>query len=297
MSELVVGQLIHGMPYQEYHDLGIKHNCLRASMLKTLRQSPAHMKASLLDNKETEALRFGKLFHAALENQERFREIIVVEPEFWGPTQDGRPSQQSKAAKEKRAAWRHALPKGAVVATADDIGQLASMLNVINQHSRAKNIIKDGVRETSGWVKDPETGVILQFRPDLITTHGFMVDYKTTRNAHEDFFYWEIFGESVTKPFYILAAAHYVHCAKLMGLKRSDNFVLFAIEKEAPYGLKIFPLDQGCLDVGERWRRKLTKLYAKCLETNVWPSYDEKTVAVVPPQHATVVEDDEEEVA
>jgi hypothetical protein len=148
------------------------------------------------------------------------------------------------------------------------------MLKAMNSHRVARALIKNGVRETSGFVKDPETGLILKFRPDLISEPGYIIDYKSARDASRPAFWQEIFKE--WKRFYVLSAAHYAYCAKLMGLPRSDELTYIAIEKKKPYGINIFPLEAAHIDYGESFRRPLMSLYAKCLEEDVWPGYDER---------------------
>lgn len=277
-----IGKLHHGLTYPEYHNA----HGFRSSWLHMLKHSPAHFIAQKDDQKTTPALEFGKLFHFALENGERFMDLVKVEPIFTGYTQKGEPTTNPNSTdiKRQKAEWRESIPRDAIIVSNEDHVTLAGMLKAMSEHRLVKNIIKDGVRETSGFVKDPETGLTLKFRPDLITSKGHTIDYKSARDARYWHFYNDIFSDRPGKRLYILSAAHYSYCAKLMGLPMHDRFTYIAIEKTAPYGINVFPMDAGCLDYGETIRAPLMRLYAKCLQENTWPCYEEKAHPVSPPE-------------
>jgi len=264
--------LQHGLSFEEYEKL----EGLRASGLKLLHRSPAHFKSHA--ERETPALRFGRLFHLAMQNGERFMDLLRVEPDFVGFTRDGKESSRSKEAKEKKEQWKKDLPKECIVMTHAEADTLIGMVRAVQAHRLLKNLIKNGVRETSLQVDDPETGLKLKCRPDFISETGYCVDFKTTIDARPRQFIRHIFDEHGY--FYILSAAHYAHCGKVSGAYRSDRFFFVAIEKEPPHGITVFPMDSGCLDVGESHRGPLTKLYAKCLREDDWPCYPVKAVPV-----------------
>lgn len=287
-----IGKLLTGVSYQDYHDFGLKNNALRSGHLPHLKRSPAHFK-NYLENppEETEALRQGKLIHSAFENPEKFLDSYMVEPEFTGKTLDGKESKNSKEAKQKRAEWRENVGKDKIILTSDEAVMITGILEAVAKHRITKNLLKDCVCEVSGFVKDPETGVMLQFRPDRIHKMGYVIDLKSTRDASIDYFTKEIFSHYGR--FYILNAAHYVHCAKLMGISKANAYTFVAIEKTKPYALNVFALDENQIEVGERWRKKLTKLYADCLDKNTWPGYEERVInPAIPPWVDVPLDDD-----
>ncbi len=287
-----IGKLIHEVPYQAYHDFGISLNALRSGHLSHLKKSPAHLQQNLKNpQEETEALRLGKLIHSAFENPEKFRDNCILEPEFIGKTLDGKDSKNSKEAKAKKAEWYTSLKPDAIVLTSEEVEMITGMLTAASDHKITRNLLKDGVREVSGWVRDPETGIILQFRPDFIQKIGYPVDLKSAKDASKEGFGKEIFSEFGR--FYILQAAHYSHCAKLLGLQKSDSFTFVAIEKKPPYGLNVFALGEAQLDVGERWRRKLTLQYADCMASGKWPCYEETVISPQIPAYVSIPYDEE----
>ncbi len=290
MHQITLGQLAHNVTYLDY----AATEGLRSGWLQELRRSPAHLKASIDSPREaTPALILGQKIHSALENMERFFDCAVVEPVFIGKTKDGKDSAQSAEAKAKRAAWRADRGPNDIVLTQEELDMIKGIISSIQDHRLCRNLLSKGIKETSLWVKDPETGLTLKCRPDFIHEAGFLVDYKSTRDASRRSFQSDIFSEF--KSFYILNAAHYVHCLKLAGVGRRDEATLIALEKEPPYALNVFPLDAGQLDHGERWRASLTRKYAECLATNTWPRYSdeypENAVPVEIPQYARYPEE------
>lgn len=281
-------ELVHRLSYQEYASAP----GLRSGWLQEIRKSPAHLKESITNPKPaTEALILGQMIHTALEDPERFLTSAVVEPIFTGKTKDGRDSTRSAEAGKKRDEWRASVPETAIVVTQEEHDMIQGIIEKLTMHRLCRNLLRSGVRESSVWVKDPETGLVLKCRLDFIHDHGFLVDYKSTMNAAAWSFSSEIFSER--KRFYILNLAHYVHCLRVAGIGRKDEATIIAIEKPRPHGINVFPLDQGMLDMGERWRASLTRRYAECLEKDVWPCYDEAAVQVTIPNYARYPEDEE----
>lgn len=255
-----------------YDDYAAKPG-LRASDLKTLKRSPAHWKAQQeAERPETDAFMFGRAVHSALENGEKFIETYAVEPEV---------NRRTNAGKEELSKWRASLRPGAVVVKPEWVDPIKGMLLAMRQHRLVGNMISKGTRESSVFVTDPETGIRLKCRPDLITDRGHLVDFKSTRDASDDVFTRDIFSKRGY--FYALQLAHYCHCLRVAGIGSGESATIIAVEKEAPYGINIFPLDVGCLSVGEHWRKKLTAYYADCVSKNEWPSYPESPVQVVIP--------------
>lgn len=292
--EIQIGKLITGVSYSDYDAFGKSLNALRSSHLKELKQSPAHLKQSLQNPKEeTEAIRQGKLIHLAFENPQKFLDTYVVMPVFEGRTQKGEltTNPNAKEVKEKKADWLVNQKDDAVIVTTEEATMITEMINAVSKHKLASRLLRDGVREVSGWVEDDQTGIILQYRPDFIHELGYIIDIKSTRNASVSSFTHEIFSERGY--FYVLQAAHYVHCAKLMGHTKHDSFTFIPVEKKPPYGLNVITLSDHHLEIGEHWRRKLTKLYADCMKSGNWPCYEERAINPEIPRYVEPPIDDE----
>jgi hypothetical protein len=268
-----LGKLHQGLAYEDYDSQA----GVRASHLKHLKRSPAHLQAAIAEPRApTDALEFGKLFHYAVENGERFLDTYVVEPGV---------DKRTKVGREVMDQFYEDVEEGQIIVKAKWAKPLLGMLQSIMGHRIAYGMLKGCVRETSCWVRDPDTGLVLKFRPDILTSSGRIVDLKTTRNAGPSFFMNQIFSDRYEDdPFYVLSAAHYTHGGKLSGICNHQSMIYIAIEKEAPYGVMIYPLSEGEIDPGEQWRHWLMRKYAKCQTEGKWPGYDERAYPVVVPQ-------------
>lgn len=278
------GKLYQEWSYEQYDAKCRELQALRSSHLKPLRKSPAHLRARLEGSMaESEAFRQGKLVHKFLENPEKFMETHVVEPKFVGKTKDGRDSERSAEAKVAKAQWYSDLKDGTIVLREDDVPMIKGIARTVREHGMVRNLLKEGVSETSLWVQEVVNGVAVSLacRPDFIAKQGYIIDLKTTRSAHPDDFISDIFSDKGYH--YILQASLYARCARLAGLARPDSFTFVAIEKEPPYCLNVFPLDHGCLAVGDSYVDKLVETYAQCIDTGKWPGYSNKAVPVTIP--------------
>ncbi len=288
-----MNKLLQGISYEDYAAWG----GIRASDLHTMRISMAHWKAKRDEpkpEKPSEALEFGRLFHLAMENGPRFLDKMVVEPKCDMRTNKG---------KEEKAAFYAGLTPDRIPIKQEWADQIAGMVKALARHSNIRRILNDGgVRESSLKVIDPETGLLIQCRPDFVPAANFCVDFKTTRSAHPSFFLGQIFSKKYdSDPYYCLAASHYAHCLKIAKLG-GESFTIIAIEKEPPYGIVPYPLDQGCLEVGEQWRAKLMRDYAQCLRDEAdakkagneyhWPCYPEAFYPTQVPKYAKDIEED-----
>lgn len=266
-----LGKLHQGVSYEDYE----AQEGLRASTLKLLMKSPAHYKHQ--EKKESKAFNFGKVVHGFLEEGFAFANKFAVEPVFQGYTKKGEltTSLNCSEVKEKRDEWYSKLGD-TIVVSQEDYDNIVGCLNSVGNHSKLKEFLKDGMRESTAWIKDPVTGLTLKFRPDFISKEGYIIDFKTTIDASKDYFERQILSKARGSQFYILQAAHYTYCAKLLGLNNPKFFMWIAIEKTKPHGIGIYTAEEHELEYGHLYRHKLTSLYAECLEKDHWPCYPER---------------------
>lgn len=124
---------------------------------------------------ETDSMRFGTAVHSA-----------VLQPETWprdftrGPDCDRRHKEWKAAEKEAEAAGKMLLPLDLYdnVERARD-AVFSHPADVVNHISYGQ-----GTAESSIFVADPDTGILLKARPDFIVPDGqICLDLKTTKNA------------------------------------------------------------------------------------------------------------------
>jgi exodeoxyribonuclease VIII len=106
------------------------------------------------------------------------------------------------------------------------------------------------------------------------------VDFKSTDNASKD-----AFSKSIANYGYARQAAYYLDLAKDSGLPHTE-FVFVAVEKEPPYAVGIYQLDQESIQWGRKKYTDLLSLYIKCRDENHWPGYSQEPQIISLPQWA-----------
>lgn len=243
-------------------------------------KTPAHIKAKYIDKRvafDSEDLDFGRKAHAIILEPKRFQARHVVMPKFTGKTVDGRDSDKSKEAKEKRAAWLADLPPDVFVVTEEEAVDLTGMVNELLRNDIVKNVLSRGASEISGFWIDKETGVRCKFRADFINfAKRALCDYKTARESRHD-----EFRDSFERLFYSVQLFHYLQGCQAMNLP-VDDILVVAQEKIYPYLAQVFFLSSSYLDdAKERWRSALNQL-AQCQKSGIWPGFPNRITELVP---------------
>ncbi len=250
------------VPPEEYHrrELGT----VTTGALKAMRRTPAHYRAWVetpdRPADESPALAFGRAVHAAVLEFDRFREQYVIEP-AWG-------DRRRKAERDRYRAWK-AQANGREPISGEDFLHVAGIVKSLHEHPLIGRLLAaEYVAEaTVEWI-DPETGLPCKCRPDWWARGGMnlMVDVKTTQVADAGRFAW-----SCRDYGYDLQVAHYTAGAEAVG-ERCD-FIFAAVEKEPPYAVAVYQIDESAIDEARDERRAAMLRIAECVETGEWPGY------------------------
>lgn len=269
---------VEGMSAEDYH---ADTTAMSSSMLRTLiGQSPKHLIQSLAgtldedDEKQDEKkhFKFGRIAHAALLEPARFLSSYAIMPEFWGKTKDGKDSQQSADAKLKKKKWIANQPEGTMIVTEEEYEALMGTVESILSHETARNLLKAGQAEVTGYFRDPVTGIKCKMRADWLTPDPdqpsllHTVDFKTTRDSSIG-----LFAKAIADYKYHVQLAFYnLGVQEITGHKPvSDNFI--ACEKKKPYDANVYILGESEIDVGLQWVRFGLDVYKRCLDANKYP--------------------------
>jgi hypothetical protein len=251
------------IPEADYHrrELGVVSN----SILKILRdKTPAHYFAYItgkVEDEDTPAKRFGRLYHMASLEPRRFRACAVVAPDF-GP-------MQSSRNRAERDAWRDSLGPDQVEVKQDELELIEEMTAVLHAHPVVAGILKNGQPEvTMRWIDD-RTGLRCKARADWWRPGKFFADLKTTEDASP-----VAFAKSIETYRYHVGHAHYCDGARILG-EPVNNYLLIAQEKSAPYAVNVLQIDAAAEARGFELRERGMDLMKTCLETNTWPAYGE----------------------
>jgi len=97
-----------------------------------------------------------------------------------------------------------------------------------------------------------------------------MVDLKTTADLADA----DAFGRTVYKFSYHTQAAFYLD--GLNAVQEADRgFCFIVVEKSPPYGVAVYELGEDSLAEGRLCYRRWLRTYVKCMNSGVWPGYQE----------------------
>lgn len=242
---------------------------LNYSGAKQILRSPAHYQAWLnAEQKDTPALKFGRLVHTATLQPREFNSTVAIAPEV---------DRRTKAGKEAYEAFTAALPSNAEVVDKGTYDEVCAVTE-----SAEKAIASLGCDITKWEAEKPVHkefgGAIIKGRPDLVTEIGgerVVIDLKTTQDAGEQSFARDVFNFK-----YFMQGAWYL---ELTGAKR---FILVAVEKEPPYAHRVYELDEASIAEGRKLMESAMDTYVQCLKFNVWPSYGSSLTTLSLPRYA-----------
>lgn len=221
-------------------------------------KSPLHFKTQKNENKDTPALRLGRLIHTSILEPEKLDSCYAVLTEQL--------NLRTKADKEKLETFKNEN-KGKTIISLDEFLISQEIKKVISANSFVKAMMKNGRSEvTMLW--DCE-GVQLKGRADFIT-NNLILDVKTTTDASE-----KVFTRSIYKYKYHMQAAMYCDGYKKITGKEIP-FVILAIEKEPPYDFALYLMDSSFIDHGRILYMDALETYRGCLETDNWFGYEKK---------------------
>lgn len=218
----------------------------------------------------------GRAAHTLLLGEEGFASHYAIRPERWD-------SWRTNAAKE----WRDdMLAAGKTVLEPKDIESIRGMAGLLpwqkntpesglrNSHYVQQGILAGEVETSLIW-QDPETGVWLKARPDVIPTHsGMVADFKTCSGnparAVEEYGYHQqgaLIGDGLRET---------------LGIEMTV-FVLVFVQPTRPFTVTVHEIvpytDEGGvtrdpIEAGARANRFALRTFARCLATNTWPAND-----------------------
>jgi hypothetical protein len=185
---------------------------------------------------------------------------------------------QSGAAKARRAEIES---EGGIALKTKDYEQAVAMATAARAEIDAL-VGEDHIRypELSGYAEDPETGVMLRMRADLLVQRPdgtwYVIDLKTTAAVNPQKFDKSVaeYGYHQQDPWYRDVLALRPMCVHV------DTFLFLAISKDPPYLASTAELDPFDVDLGRRLNRRAIDLYAKCAAADDWPAHPHHIVSL-----------------
>jgi len=244
----------HNINNEQYH----KEEAVGKSDLQLFHRSPAHYKAK--DYKDpTPGMIFGAATHTA-----------ILQPELYVKEYAVMPEGVDKRTKHGKEIALEAQASGQIILSFADSGKIGEMRKSIQAHKTASKLIYDeGPTEISGFWVDKTTGLECKCRPDkIISAKNILVDLKTTEDAR-----LEPFMKSLANFKYHWQAAHYLNgVTAITGIEHQD-FVVVAIEKEPPFAVAVYRLDNAMIYLGGEEIKILLDEFRECKKDDHWPAY------------------------
>ena len=252
----------HNIPSKEYHSWT---DIVSNSYLGRLAKVPA---AAKIPQDETAAMAFGRAFHCyVLEGADVFKTQFTIPDSF--PTKPNKRSTQKTI--DAYAEWKKALGDRQPI-TADDVLEIINMRDAVMEHPFASKLLAEGISETTLIWQDEETGLMCKARPDRIPegNKGVILDLKSTNNASK-----YSFQNDCVKFGYAREGAMYLEgFGRLTGTLYNDLiFSLIAVEKEPPYRVEVYTIEQDFLQYGWGEVHRLLQIEKQCRDNNQWPHY------------------------
>ena len=239
-----MNEIIYNMPAEQYHST----RALSKSGLDQFRKSPAHFLSWQVGesrNESTPAMEFGTAVHMAILEPHFFKDRYTV---FTG----------DRRTKDGKAAYEAVLSSGRTPLNEEQWESITGAAAAIHAHPNAALLIdkiKPEVSVFANW------GTKVKARIDGLGD-DFIIDVKTTQDASP-----KAFAKSIAQFNYHVQAAWY---QRITGIER---FIFIAVEKEAPFGVACYELDQQAIDLGASIIDESLKLFTECEQLNSWPCY------------------------
>jgi hypothetical protein len=143
------------------------------------------------------------------------------------------------------------------------------MLEAVRAHPWARRAIRDGAAEVTCRWTDEETGLPCKARADYFVDGKapFVLDVKTCENASP-----EEFAKAIARYNYHVQHAHYVEGWRV-AYKPLSNYLLLAVEHQAPYAVALYHIDAPAEQRGYDLRARAIERIAACMQSGQWPAY------------------------
>ena len=208
------------------------------SQMGHLKKSPlAYQKYRKYGMPDTNALIFGRAFHWAILEPEKFEEKTHI---FDGKVRRGKAWDEFKEEYDKDANC---------ILLQSEYNNLKCMQDVIMSNAECQELLYGGQNEAVSCWEDDDSGVFCKGKADKVKK-DCVIDLKTTASGEE-----HSFRGSAYKYGYNRQSAFYMD-----GFNKS-NFIFIVIEKSSPFNLYIYECSDNFIESGREEYKQLLKTY------------------------------------
>lgn len=236
----------------------------------------SYLNPQRIEQPESEALIVGRAVHHLFGGEPQFWRHFAVEPETYPDTKTGEPKPWNNNATFCRE-WRGSVTdERRSILKRGNLDTIRAMADSVAKHPAvAEGILKGEIERSIVW-QDQKTGVWLKSRPDVIPVDcDMIVDLKTCVAADH-----HSCCKALTERGYHMQLALAFEGIKATTGRTITDFVLVFVEKTPPYAVAVKMVDFTDIEYGRRQLRRALDKFAHCLETGVWPAYEDEDVPV-----------------
>lgn len=262
---------LYTMPDEVYFD----PRCpgVTRSRLNGMRISPRYYKIMEIEDNsknETEALRFGKMFHLAMEDFDRFNRVYHVVPEFKGPK-----GGELKGKKLLEATMKWEADNQCKAITHNEKSRITLMKDMVKNNHEYKDLFKDPLREIVVFATEPQYGTLLKGKCDILQFDNDQVligDFKTCEP--ESIASHHSILRTILNDNYRLYYQYSFYCYILNLLNYDSDFRFIFVEKDLPFGVRIVSLTNDFYEYGLRQIFSDIEKLHECKKYDFWPDYE-----------------------
>lgn len=236
----------------------------------------------------TRAMKFGEQFHKMILEPGLFEKEYCIQPNYFdlpkvGLLKDlGREEYDRQKLERQKVENRntkiaeewHFGNLNKTTIDNSDFKILGEMKSAARNNAQAWELLTEGENEVSYFWNDEETGMLLKARPDVLYD-SVVVDLKTCKDASP-----RAFQRAMCDGGYHIQAAMITDAIKAVDNRDILTFINIAIEKEYPYAIGIYIIDQAAVDAGRQKYKHILKEMKIAREKNEWGDYPSQVIGL-----------------
>lgn len=282
--------VIYGLSNEDYHHSPPYNEYLSSSLLKHYLKSPRAAKYAMENpQEETEAMRFGSLFHMAMQLYQQHGTIEA----FWDSVAIFQPPKNPKTdqpygatTKTYAKAYNKFLAdnQGKEVATLAEAQQIDDMVGALVRPEvggaiarLVRRLLREAKATEVSYFYETEDGIKLKIRPDLLSD-GLIIDWKTSSLDSLD---EESIARQIIKYRYDISLSMYQYVLHEITGKWYKPYLGF-VTKSEPYDAMVADISEWCYNYDEEYDlvtpgvgavefKSLLDFHTRCVKANKWP--------------------------
>lgn len=261
-----------------HHGVGLSR-----SALVDAKKTPFNYYKKHLDRykpkKATTPMTLGDMVHKALLEPEILAETYCSDATIMKELSHYSSPRNTKAYKAFRA---DVEGSGQTLVNQDLYAAMHAMVDRVWSNKAARDLLKAGVHERAAYAVDPTTGLLCRVKPDsFIMDDRRIIDFKTTNSDG-----MEDFGKKAYNEGYHFQVGIYTKVMEWVTSVVWEKFTFIVVENEYPYEVSVQTMDEGSLDLGQRWVQREMARLATCFEKKVFYSYPQEDMSLSLPHYA-----------